>query len=72
MPRQYKKYVNRHIEVMMNDGKQINGIMLSYNEQEMGVEPRVDPGKGRKVKVLEPVVLNLSDIRETKSAITFK
>jgi hypothetical protein len=46
--------------------------MLSYNEQEMGVEPRVDPGKGRKVKVLEPVVLNLSDIRETKSAITFK
>jgi ribosome maturation factor RimP len=72
MPRQFKKYVNRHIEVMMNDGKQINGIMLSYNEQEMGVEPRVDPGKGRKVKVLEPVVLNLSDIRETKSAITFK
>ncbi|MFT4681015.1 MAG: ribosome maturation factor RimP [Granulosicoccus sp.] len=72
MPRQFRKYLNRPIEIMMNDGKQMNGIMLSYDEKEMEVEPRVDPGKGRKVKVLDPVVLNLNDIRETKSAITFK
>lgn len=72
MPRQFRKYLNRPIEIMMNDGKQMNGIMLSYDETEMKVEPRIDPGKGRKIKVLEPVVLNLSDIRETKSAITFK
>ncbi len=72
MPRQFIKYLNRPIEVLMKDGKQINGIMLSYNENEMKVEPRVDPGKGRKIKVLDPVVLNLCEIRETKSAITFK
>lgn len=72
MPRQFKKYLNRPIEIVMNDGKQMNGIMLSFNETELEVEPRIDPGKGRKVKVLDPVVLNLSDIRETKSAITFK
>ena len=72
MPRQFRKYLNRPIELLMNDGKQMNGIMLSYNETEIEVEPRINPGKGRKVKVLDPVVLNLKDIRETKSAITFK
>ena len=72
MPRQFRKYLNRPIEILMNDGKQMNGIMLSYNETEIEVEPRINPGKGRKVKVLDPVVLNLKDIRETKSAITFK
>ena len=72
MPRQFRKYLNRPIEVLMNDGGRMNGIMLSYDEKEIKVEPRIDPGKGRKVKVLDPVVLVLNDIRETKSAITFK
>ena len=72
LPRQYMKYLNRPVEVVMNDGKLVEGIMLNYNETELEVEPRINPGKGRKVKVLEPVTINLAEIRETKSAITFK
>ncbi len=72
LPRQYRKYLNRAVEVVMNDGKLLTGIMLNYDETEVEIEPRVDPGKGRKVKILDPVTINLSEIRETKSAITFK
>ena len=39
--------------------------MLNYNETELEVEPRINPGKGRK-KVVGPVTINLAELEKQK------
>ena len=67
MIRQYKKYVNREIEVVNNDDKKVKGVLKSVSEN--GFELEQKKGKKRKESVLEEYLFD--DIKEAKPLIGF-
>lgn len=67
MIRQYKKYVNREIEVVNNDDKKVKGVLKSVSEN--GFELERKKGKKRKESVLEEYLFD--DIKEAKPLIGF-
>ena len=71
---QYVKNVGRTVEVIKNDGAQIEGILKAASETEIEIETsRIEKIEGKKKKetIVEQLVLPLNKIKETKIVITF-
>ena len=71
---QYVKNVGRTVEVIKNDGAQIEGILKAASETEIEIETsRIEKIEGKKKKetIVEQIVLPLNSIKETKIVITF-
>lgn len=66
--RQYKKYINREIELITKEGKVLKGILKSVSEEGVKLESRV--GKKMKNKAIEEIVFD--EIKESKPVISFK
>jgi len=67
MIRQYKKYVNREIEVVNKDDKKVKGVLKSVSENGFKLERK--KGKKGKEIVLEEYLFD--DIKEAKPFIGF-
>lgn len=72
LPRQYRKHIGKMVELKLADNKMMEGKLIEFNEDSLVIEPHVNPGKGRKIKVLDQQTINLDQIVETKSLIQFK
>ena len=71
---QYVKNVGRTVEVIKNDGAQIEGILKAASETEIEIETsRIEKIEGKKKKetIVEQIVLPLNSIKETKIFIIF-
>ncbi|MBR3914864.1 MAG: ribosome assembly cofactor RimP [Bacteroidales bacterium] len=71
--RQFKKYVEKDLEILHNDGVKKIYKLLSYNEEKIEVQEAVIKmlGKLKKTKYGETVELYLKDIKEIKPYINF-
>ena len=71
--RQFKKYVEKDLEILHNDGVKKIYKLLSYNEEKIEVQEAVIKmlGKLKKTKYGETVELQLKDIKEIKPYINF-
>lgn len=71
---QYVKNVGRTVEVIKNDGTQLEGILKVASETEIEIETsRIEKIEGKKKKetIVEQIVLPLNSIKETKIVIIF-
>ena len=71
--RQFKKYVEKDLEILHNDGVKKIYKLLSYNEEKIEVQEAAIKmlGKLKKTKYGETVELQLKDIKEIKPYINF-
>lgn len=71
--RQFKKYVEKDLEILHNDGVKKIYKLLSYNEEKIEVQEVAIKmlGKLKKTKYGETVELQLKDIKEIKPYINF-
>jgi ribosome maturation factor RimP len=68
LTRQYTKNIGRQVEVIMKDGRKLEGKLLAANEQEVMLEET--KGKGKKQEVIQHNLV-YSDIKSTKIQIVF-
>jgi ribosome maturation factor RimP len=66
--RQYKKNVGRFVEVIKTDETQLEGKLLSVDEEQITIE--ITEGKGKKMTINQ-LELHISDIKQTKIQIKF-
>ncbi len=70
-PRQYRKYLGRKVDVVLNDGKKFTGKLLEYKDDSIRLETELS--KKQKKEKLSPLQeFKLADIKETKGSISFK
>lgn len=67
LSRQYEKNIGRLVEVILKDGRKIEGKLLSAAEQVVVEETK---GKGKKQEILQHTLL-FDDIKSTKIQIVF-
>ena len=71
---QYEKYLGKEVEVLLNDGAKLNGVLQNFGENELTIQTsRMERLEGKKKKELitEDISLELKNIKETKIVITF-
>ena len=71
---QYVKNIGRGVELLMNDGTELEGVLKAATETEIEIETsRIEKIEGKKKKetIVEQLVLPLNIIKETKIVITF-
>jgi len=71
---QYVKNIGRGVELLMNDGTELEGVLKAATETEIEIETsRIEKIEGKKKKetIVEQLVLPLNKIKETKIVITF-
>ena len=66
--RQYKKNTGRKVEVLMNDGNKIEGILLNAGDDAIAIEEKT--GKGNKTTIKSTTIL-FNQIKHTTVLITF-
>ena len=72
--RQYKKNTGRKVEVLMNDGNKIEGILLNAGDDAITIEESFDKlrmkGRGNKTTIKTTTIL-FNQIKHTTVLITF-
>jgi len=66
--RQYKKNTGRKVEVLMNDGNKIEGVLLNAGDDAITIEEK--RGKGNKTTIKSTTIL-FNQIKHTTVLITF-
>ncbi|MEO5650101.1 MAG: ribosome maturation factor [Ginsengibacter sp.] len=66
--RQYLKNMGRKVEVLLNDGTKLEGVLLRVNEEEIILEEK--KGKGKNITMKETTIL-FNQIKHTTVLITF-
>jgi ribosome maturation factor RimP len=66
--RQYKKNTGRKVEVLLNDGNKIEGILLNAGDDGIIIEEKT--GKGNKTSIKSKTIL-FNEIKHTTVLITF-
>ena len=71
-PRQYLKNVGKMVELKLTDNKMMEGKLIEFKDNSLVIEPHINPGKGRRIKILDHKTIDLAQILETKCLIQFK
>ena len=73
MTRKRKRNLGKAVEVLMNDGTKKRGILDSADESRIVLkeEEKQKNKKSKKMVVGEPLTIEMSDIKQTKSIIVF-
>ena len=66
--RQYERYINREIQLVLNDGTKVKGKLLELSDDKLVIERNI----GNKKKEIVNEDHSFSDIREAKPEISFK
>jgi len=73
--KQFEKYLNRDVQVILNEGKKLHATLLDYSESvvKISLDEKISE-KGRKKKKVVKVEkeINKSDIKAVKPAVSFK
>ena len=72
---QYIKNIEREVEIILNDGAKLEGVLKAATATDLTVEQtrtEVPEGKKKKEIIVEQLVLPLNKIKETKIVISFK
>ncbi|MBT3208757.1 MAG: ribosome assembly cofactor RimP [Bacteroidetes bacterium] len=72
---QYKKNIGKEIEILLSDGKKLNGALISATDIEIEIveEKRIKlEGKKRKELVKEQKTIKYKDMKSAKLKIMFK
>ena len=69
--RQYKKYINRRIDIQLNDGKRFNALLTAVEDKHIMIKKLIRKGKSKKFEEGPEQQLALNEIKETKPAIHF-
>jgi ribosome maturation factor RimP len=72
---QYEKYLNRPVQIVMNDGTKYTGNLISYDDSGIEIEYEKsikEPGKKKKSLVTDRKQLMFNDIKTTKAVVSFK
>ncbi|MBK8499064.1 MAG: hypothetical protein IPL52_09655 [Flavobacteriales bacterium] len=71
--RQYQKHIGRLVDVLLADGRSLNGRLASYDNITLGLRiQHPSKVKGRLPKLDEEItVIPLAEIKSTQSTITF-
>ena len=72
MLRQYKKYLNRQVNVQLLDGSKLSGILTHSDEDHITIKPLITKGKHKALEEGPEQRLPLNEIKETKPAVLFK
>lgn len=67
-PLQYQKNVGRTLKVISNDGQELKGKLVKFENESITIQP---DGKKKKESA-EPVIIPLTEIKEAKTVISFK
>lgn len=71
LPRQYQKYINRRVDIEMEDGKKIKAVLTDIGEEYIKIKKLIKKGKSKKLEEGPEQELPLSEIKETKPGIHF-
>jgi ribosome maturation factor RimP len=71
--RQYLKYIERPVEVFLNDGSKKRGILQKANENEIliALEKKSNNKKAKKMIAGELLTIPMQDVAQTKAFIVF-
>ena len=72
MLRQYKKYLNRQVNVELVDGSKLTGILTHADEGNITIKTLITKSKHKTLEEGPEQRLPLSEIKETKPAVLFK
>lgn len=68
--RQYRKYLNRPVEVITGDSSKLSGILLDVNEEGIDLEHHKQKGRGKTER--QVIRLSFEDIKKAKPGISFR
>ncbi|MGB1204104.1 MAG: ribosome maturation factor RimP [Chitinophagales bacterium] len=71
VPRQYAKHINRTVVVVMKDGKKYEGLLHSFDEENLTLEQHKKPKSKKGQIIIQQITLPLVKIKTTKRTITF-
>jgi len=71
LSRQYQKYINRRIEIELNEGKKIKAVLTSADDEHITIKKLTKKGKSKKLEEGPEQQLSLEEIKETKPGIQF-
>ena len=71
LPRQYRKYINRRVDIELNDGKKIKAIITKVEDDLIMIRKLTKKGKSKKFEEGPEQQLTLEEIKETKPGIHF-
>ena len=73
MLRQYKKNIGRKIDVVLNDGKEVQGVLLHADDEKIELEEELMSKKGKRkiAKKGDIISIPLNEIKQAKAIITF-
>ena len=72
MLRQYKKYLNRQVNVELVDGSKLSGILTHADEDNITIKTLITKSKHKALEEGPEQRLQYNEIKETKPAILFK
>ena len=75
IPRQYRKYIGKEVEVLTREGKKLKGMLKSSDDKgfTITVVSKVKPeGAKKKIDVEEDLAFAYDEIKYTKYIISFK
>ena len=71
LPRQYKKYLNRKINIQLEEGKRFDAMLTAVDEESITFKELIKKGKGKKLEEGPERKLPLKEIKETRPGIQF-
>lgn len=71
LTRQYKKNIGRNIRIVKNDLTEVEGKLLSADEEKIEIDPEIKNKKSKQEVAVKTETINYSDIKEAKIIIKF-
>lgn len=71
--RQYRKNLNRSIKVMLNEGKEMRGVLLKADNKQITIQEEIvkQHKKNKKIIQGETVVIPMEEIKQAKAVVSF-
>ncbi len=71
--RQYRKNLNRRVKVMLNEGKEVRGILLKVDNGSITVQEEIvkQHKKNKRIIPGETLVIPMEEIKQTKAVVSF-
>jgi ribosome maturation factor RimP len=71
LSRQFKKYINRKINIQLEEGNRFDAILTAFDEESITFKKLIKKGKSKKLEEGPEQRLSLKEIKETRPGIQF-
>ena len=71
--RQYRKNLNRSIKVMLNDGKEVRGVLLKVENKQITIQEEIvkQHKKNKRIIQGETLIIPMEEIKQAKAVVSF-